>query len=286
MDKCAIVKDLLPLYADDVCSIESKKLVAEHLSECEECCKELESYELNVITGNVAEKEAVKKFKKKTEKKVAVKVVSIVLAVCIGLFGAYNAYWYCCFKAPFIKYQKAAQEIYAQCRDNNISPIDAVLGEDNSYGIDTDEYESLEFQTAKGHNYYTNGGCLDIYINRPLSVKEVLYSDKEALKDIGITISVSKGNNLSYSYLVMFDFLVDENDNDIYFYIDEDMNLILNTENNYEINYYHDINGMSEKQLQEKHNDIREEIYKEVSEDLRVMMIVLHEAFGIGNVKA
>ena len=96
MDKCAIVKDLLPLYADEVCSFESKKFVAEHLSECEECCKELESYELNVITGNVAEKEAVKKFKKKTEKKVAVKVVSIVLAVCIGLFGAYNAYWYCC----------------------------------------------------------------------------------------------------------------------------------------------------------------------------------------------
>lgn len=286
MSDCGIVKDLLPLYADNVCSIESKKLVAEHLNECEECCKELESYDLNVITGNVAEKEAVKKFKKKTERKVAVKVISLVLAICIGIFGAYNAYWYCCFKGPFIKYQKTVQEIYAQCREKNISPIDAVLSEDNSYGIDTGEYESLGFQTSKGYNYYVNGGCVDIYINRPLSVKEVLYSDKEALKDIGISISVSRENNLSYSYLVMFDFLVDENDNDIYFYIDENMNLILNTGNNYGINYYHNLDGMSEKELQEKHNDIREEIYKEVSEDLRVMMIVLHEVFGIGNVKA
>lgn len=286
MSDCGIVKDLLPLYADDVCSIESKKLVVEHLSECEDCQRELDSYELDIKAKNAIEKEAVKRFKKKTEKKVAVKVVSIVLAVCIGLFGVYNAYWYCCFKAPFIKYQKAAQEIYAQCRDNNISPIDAVLGEDNSYGVDTGEYESLGFQTSNGGNYYTNGGCVDIYINRPLSVKEVLYSDKEALKDIGINISVSRENNLSYSYLVMFDFLVDENDNDIYFYIDENMNLILNTENNYGINYYHNLDGMSEKELQEKHNDIREEIYKEVSEDLRVMMIVLHEGFGIGNVTA
>ena len=69
MNKCGIVKDLLPLYADDVCSIESKKFVTEHLAECEECCKELESYQLDVITGNAAEKEAVKKFKKKTERK-------------------------------------------------------------------------------------------------------------------------------------------------------------------------------------------------------------------------
>lgn len=34
---CNVNKDLLPLYVDDVCSEESKDLVEEHLSECEEC---------------------------------------------------------------------------------------------------------------------------------------------------------------------------------------------------------------------------------------------------------
>lgn len=34
---CNVNKDLLPLYVDDVCSEESKSLVEEHLSECEEC---------------------------------------------------------------------------------------------------------------------------------------------------------------------------------------------------------------------------------------------------------
>ena len=80
--------------------------------------------------------------------------------------------------------------------------------------------------------------------------------------------------------------LVDENDNDIYFYIDENMNLILNTKENYGVNFYHKLDGLTEKELQDKHNIIREEIYQEVYEDLRVMMIVLHEGFGIGNVKA
>ena len=66
MDKCAIVKDLLPLYADEVCSFESKKFVAEHLNECDECCKELESFTLDVKTTSADEKKAVKTFKKKT----------------------------------------------------------------------------------------------------------------------------------------------------------------------------------------------------------------------------
>ena len=39
---CEIIKDLLPLYADDVCSEESRKLVAEHIAKCSECRAELE----------------------------------------------------------------------------------------------------------------------------------------------------------------------------------------------------------------------------------------------------
>ena len=39
MMKCEIIRDLIPLYLDDVCSEESKKLVEDHLSECKECRK-------------------------------------------------------------------------------------------------------------------------------------------------------------------------------------------------------------------------------------------------------
>jgi len=36
---CDIVKDLLPLYVDDVCSEKSRMVIEEHLKECEECKK-------------------------------------------------------------------------------------------------------------------------------------------------------------------------------------------------------------------------------------------------------
>ena len=33
---CEVIRDLLPLYADDVCSGRSRELIEEHLQECPE----------------------------------------------------------------------------------------------------------------------------------------------------------------------------------------------------------------------------------------------------------
>lgn len=40
METCEIVRDLLPLYIDDVCGADSRKLVEEHLAVCEACRRE------------------------------------------------------------------------------------------------------------------------------------------------------------------------------------------------------------------------------------------------------
>lgn len=40
---CSIVNDLLPLYADDACTDESKKMVEEHIAECAECRRTLQA---------------------------------------------------------------------------------------------------------------------------------------------------------------------------------------------------------------------------------------------------
>lgn len=36
-NNCDIIRDLLPLYVDGVCSQESAKLVEEHLTDCQSC---------------------------------------------------------------------------------------------------------------------------------------------------------------------------------------------------------------------------------------------------------
>lgn len=45
---CEIIKDLLPLYADGICSEESAAQIKEHLEECEECRRKLEHYQASI----------------------------------------------------------------------------------------------------------------------------------------------------------------------------------------------------------------------------------------------
>lgn len=66
---CEIIKDLLPLYHDGVCSNESKVAVEEHLAQCDTCKHELQSMNdklsIDNIEQNLNEAEAVKKLSKK-----------------------------------------------------------------------------------------------------------------------------------------------------------------------------------------------------------------------------
>lgn len=63
---CEIIKDLLPLYYDDVCSFESTRLVEEHLAECQSCRLELDkikaaiSLPQEVVAKNVSEGDTIK----------------------------------------------------------------------------------------------------------------------------------------------------------------------------------------------------------------------------------
>ena len=70
---CEIVRDLLPLYADEVCSAESRALVEEHLSECPGCGEYLKQLragemetELKQEKDTVIRRQA-KRFKRRSE---------------------------------------------------------------------------------------------------------------------------------------------------------------------------------------------------------------------------
>lgn len=83
---CEIIRDLLPLYHDGVCSEESKELVEEHVAYCEECRAELafmdENLQASHATENLKEAEAVKKMAKKWKQS---KWLSLLRGVGIGL---------------------------------------------------------------------------------------------------------------------------------------------------------------------------------------------------------
>ncbi|MCR6546485.1 zf-HC2 domain-containing protein [Dehalobacterium formicoaceticum] len=69
---CGIIKDLLPLYHDGVCSNDSKTMVEEHLAECDSCKAELQAMDdglpINNAEQNLNEAEAVKKLSRRWKK--------------------------------------------------------------------------------------------------------------------------------------------------------------------------------------------------------------------------
>jgi predicted anti-sigma-YlaC factor YlaD len=66
---CEIIKDLLPLYQDGVCSNESRQAVEEHFAECENCQNELQAIQamlpINNTGRNLNEAESIMKLSQK-----------------------------------------------------------------------------------------------------------------------------------------------------------------------------------------------------------------------------
>lgn len=54
---CEVIKDLLPLYYDKVCSKESCSLIEEHLTECRECAAELQKLKADMESPSVPEED-------------------------------------------------------------------------------------------------------------------------------------------------------------------------------------------------------------------------------------
>lgn len=69
---CEIIKDLLPLYHDGVCSDDSRVMIEKHLLECQSCKAEFEAmneaFFINNRDQNLHEAEAVKKLSRRWKK--------------------------------------------------------------------------------------------------------------------------------------------------------------------------------------------------------------------------
>lgn len=81
---CDMIKDLLSLYCDNVCSEDSRAVVEEHLNECEPCRGELQKLRDNTYTDGLKDERSsiIAAYKRETRKK-ALYVLLIIFAIPI-----------------------------------------------------------------------------------------------------------------------------------------------------------------------------------------------------------
>ena len=94
MDKnCEIVKDLIPLVADNIASEESKKFVENHCETCDDCKKELWIAKQDIKTeiSDSAENQVWEDIEKSQRKKKIKRTVEIfviaILVITVGILG-------------------------------------------------------------------------------------------------------------------------------------------------------------------------------------------------------
>lgn len=84
---CEVIRDLLPLYVEDMASEASRRLVEDHLEECVDCRRELEE----MRAGDAEKKpvysaEPLRELRRKLHRHTAVAVsVTVFVMICIGL---------------------------------------------------------------------------------------------------------------------------------------------------------------------------------------------------------
>lgn len=98
---CNVIQDIMPLYVDEIVSEDTKKLVEEHLKECEDCRKEMEKCRAKIILPNKkkinqAEKELFQKLKHRLiNRRIAAAILGAIL-VCFPFWQEFIQFW--CFR--------------------------------------------------------------------------------------------------------------------------------------------------------------------------------------------
>lgn len=110
---CNIIKDILPLYLDGVVSDDTKKMIEEHLKECNQCRNEAVKLKQDVVlpaskSVRLAETEVMKGLKRKLfRKKFFVSVISVILTIAV-LSGVYS---YMALTRTYVPYDSGKVQI-------------------------------------------------------------------------------------------------------------------------------------------------------------------------------
>lgn len=100
---CEIITDLMPLYIENICSEDSRKLLEEHVNQCEKCSKELEDMrnpiDCPVLKEETKSKDPFYKIRKKVRIKIVLSIIITCFLMIIAMFsiqevGVLHNYFY------------------------------------------------------------------------------------------------------------------------------------------------------------------------------------------------
>ena len=145
---CEIIRDILPLYAEDMVSQPTRAMVEEHLGECKTCTKELVSLRMQATPAESGVK-ALTRVKNGIRKRSVLSVLTVISLIATLLFGGALL-----LDAPIYLSAEQAIEFVEGLEDGTIRihPTDIVIETGSYVGFEDDETLSRNY----GVIYSTN----------------------------------------------------------------------------------------------------------------------------------
>lgn len=150
---CNIIKDILPLYLDDVVSGDTKEMVEEHLESCDACREEAEMLKRDIVlTVNKdiisLDIQALKKLRRRIfRNKVFISVLSILAAAAV-IVGIYACLSLPGFMIPYddenFSIEERDGELYA-CYDGYVLSNRRAIGTPKAVMVDGEEKNVMLF---------------------------------------------------------------------------------------------------------------------------------------------
>lgn len=185
---CEIIRDLLPLYVDDVCSTGTKELVEKHLKNCNECQKILKNMEKDEHNINSDEKESIKSFNNKIKRNKTKAVVISLIIFVIGMLLIKYIYSCILFNHIINKAHKFSDidNMYIQKMENSLSGEIFVTKEYYKNGKSKEVHESYtKDKITTIYTKYTSVGSDEVVIiypdNRVIIEKELQIMNRESM---------------------------------------------------------------------------------------------------------
>ncbi len=159
---CNVIKDLLPLYVDDVVSDDTKELVEEHISNCEGCREEAESMGKTLVIPAESEGAQIKKIKRKMNKR---KVITVCISSLLTLVIGFGLFMYLTF------YGNAVSSDNVNVRTEFQYDEDAYLNQ--SWVIHFDLKNNGNLNTFSENNFEINEDGYEEFVGVTIYLREI-----------------------------------------------------------------------------------------------------------------
>ena len=175
MNNCNIIKDLLPLYKEDLLSQESKTFVEEHLKTCPEC-ENLLKEEFEIENKNTKPLDFVEKKIKKETRYITLAAIALIGSILIFIISYLNT-------PRHIKYEKGLYKVYRSDEIYTVEFNDKVSGIDYT---DTEDAIYLDAYSTKYDEIFNKRRLKKSLTFHKDNFKTVLYQNHNSMPNMVI----------------------------------------------------------------------------------------------------